>query len=95
MRLASMKDQSDYNKLSKLLSDLDFDWKNAAVAAYRSEIDNTMWADETDKVNYRINWRSGEPNNYDGIEDCIGEMNYFNYSLNKKIKVEIFSFCIH
>lgn len=77
MILASVQSQSEYSRIARLLEDRS-NWYDAVIAGYRSELNNREWADVTDQIQFKIDWGSGEPNNADGIENCIGK--YFTFA---------------
>lgn len=70
MKLASLQSQAEYDRLEGLLR-AKSKWVYAVIAGYRSEVDDKEWMDASDKIKFQIRWASGEPNNYDGNENCL------------------------
>lgn len=73
MILASPRNQDEYDNIGHLLRDYNEQWDLVAIAGYRSETNNNVWVHSNGKINYTIDWNSGEPNNDAGVEDCIGK----------------------
>lgn len=70
MVFASPENQQEYDNLRDLMQE--HDNPAAAIAAFRSELDNEIWIDGQGKLlNYIMKWAEGEPSNLYGNEHCV------------------------
>jgi hypothetical protein len=74
MILASPQNQDEFIALKEMVRKSINSYDQLKIAGYRSEIDEKVWLDSDEKINYEMSWLSGEPNNYEGDEACIGRI---------------------
>lgn len=74
MNLVSPKNQKEFDNLRSLLRDSTPNWGRVAISGFRSEENKNDWVASGRKLNYSVNWYAGEPNNFDGVENCIGNL---------------------
>lgn len=69
MHLASPQNQDEFDKLKQLV--LTLGEGSTAISGFRSEIDENVWVDSSNQINYTMDWIPGTPSIY-GDSHCIG-----------------------